>query len=75
MSPQAKKASAAGSTRNSTVGYTGRQGVGKIFYFLDQLRLEAMDAERTIKNLQTDLRLLVRRYEQGLNQPRPFNVV
>lgn len=41
-------------------GYTGRQGVGKMFHYLDQLRLEATDAERTIKNLQTDVRLLVR---------------
>jgi hypothetical protein len=55
------KPGAPGPTRNASVAYTGRQGVGKIFYFVDQLRLEAMDAERTIKSLQTDLRLLVRR--------------
>jgi hypothetical protein len=54
--------SASGPTaRNHNAGgYTGRQGVGKMFHYLDQLRLEATDAERTIKNLQTDVRLLVR---------------
>jgi hypothetical protein len=36
-----------------------------MFYYLDQLRLEATDAERTIKNLQTDVRLLVRSEEHG----------
>ena len=34
-------------------------GLGKVFYFLDQMKLEVTDADRTIKNLQTDMKILV----------------
>lgn len=53
-----KPASRAGA-RNAAVGVAGRTGLGKVFYFLDQMRLEVSDAERTIKTMQTDMRLLV----------------
>ena len=35
-------------------------GLGKVFYLLDQMRQEVTDADRTIKTFQTDLKLLVR---------------
>jgi hypothetical protein len=35
-------------------------GLGKAFYFLDQMKIEVTDADRVIKNLQTDMKFLVR---------------
>jgi hypothetical protein len=39
---------------------TGEAGLGKVFYFLEQMRLEVAEADRTIKSLQTDAKFLVR---------------
>ena len=39
-------------------------GLGKVFYFLDQMKLEVSDADRTIKNLQTDMKILVSARQQ-----------
>jgi hypothetical protein len=35
-------------------------GLGKLCYFLDQMKKEVTDADRSIKTLQTDMKLLVR---------------
>jgi hypothetical protein len=35
-------------------------GLGKVFYFLDQMKMEVTDADRCIKTLQTDIKHLVR---------------
>jgi hypothetical protein len=45
--------------RNSAVGFAGREGLGKVYYFLDQMKLEVTDADRLIKTLQTDNKCLV----------------
>lgn len=43
-------------------GLYGNFGLGKISYFLDQMKSEVAEADRMIKNLQTDTKLLVRTY-------------
>ena len=34
-------------------------GLGKVFYFLDQMKTEVTDADRTIKSLQKDMKFMV----------------
>jgi len=34
-------------------------GLGKVFYFLDQMKTEVTDADRTIKTLQRDMKIMV----------------
>jgi len=46
--------------RGSGGGLAGQSGLGKVFYFLDQMRLEVTDADKTIKTLQSDMKFLVR---------------
>jgi hypothetical protein len=41
-------------------GIAGQTGLGKVFYFLDQMKLEVTEADRTIKSLQMDMKFLVR---------------
>ena len=41
-------------------GLAGQTGLGKVFYFLDQMRLEVTEADKTIKTLQSDMKFLVR---------------
>jgi hypothetical protein len=41
------------------LGVAGQTGLGKVFYFLDQMRLEVADADRTIKSLQAEMKFLV----------------
>jgi hypothetical protein len=45
--------------RQSPSGSMGQAGLGKVFYFLDQMRLEVSGADRTIKTLQIDMKCLV----------------
>jgi len=40
-------------------GFAGRQGLGKVMYFLEQMRTEVTDADRLIKSLQSDIKHLV----------------
>lgn len=42
----------------STPGYGNGAGLGKVFYFLDQMRNEVTDADRTIKSLQKDMKFM-----------------
>lgn len=46
-------------------------GLGKVFYLLDQMKIEVSDADGCIKTLQTDMKLLVRIRTQwrDLNMP------
>jgi hypothetical protein len=37
----------------------GKGGLGKVLYFLDQMKLEVTDADRTIKELQSGMKFLV----------------
>ena len=37
-------------------------GFGKMLYFLDQMKLEVTDADQNIKNLQTEMKCLVRTF-------------
>jgi hypothetical protein len=47
--------------RHIAPGFGGQQqGFGKIYYFLDQMRSEVQEADRTIKSLQTDMKCMVR---------------
>jgi hypothetical protein len=41
-------------------GMLSSVGLGKVFYFLEQMKVEVTEADRTIKTLQTDMKLLVR---------------
>jgi len=45
---------------NAGAGRPGTQtgGLGKVFYFIDQMKMEVVEADRAIKSLQTDIRLL-----------------
>ena len=45
--------------RGGTKGIAGQNGLGKVFYFLDQMRLEVTEADKTIKSLQSDTKFLV----------------
>ena len=56
------------SNGSSKPNLASQKGLGKVFYFLDQMRTEVLDADRTIKalqsemkSLQTDMRYLVSR--------------
>lgn len=40
-------------------GYGNGAGIGKVFYFLDQMRVEVTEADKTIKSLQKDLKFMV----------------
>lgn len=40
-------------------GTYGNLGLGKLSYFLDQMKSEVSDADRMIKHLQTDMKVLV----------------
>lgn len=42
-------------------GLVGQPGLGKVLYFLDQMRSEVTDADKMIKSLTTDMRCLVSR--------------
>jgi len=42
-------------------GLVGQPGLGKVLYFLDQMRSEVSDADKMIKSLTTDMRCLVSR--------------
>jgi FtsZ-binding cell division protein ZapB len=53
-----KSSSASGTGRQTSAGYSGQAGLGKVFHFLDQMRLEVTNAERTIKSLQSDSKFL-----------------
>jgi len=57
--PQQQRPRRQNPPRNTAVGFAGRQGLGKVFYFLDQMRLEVTDADRMIRNLQMDIKHLV----------------
>lgn len=59
---QPRAASTSRSTSSSTSGLAGQQGFGKMFYFLDQMRLEVTDADRKIKSFQTDMKFMVSVY-------------
>jgi hypothetical protein len=37
----------------------GAGGLGKVFHYLEQMKMEVTDADRTIKTLQTDMKFLV----------------
>jgi hypothetical protein len=51
--------------RHIAPGFAGQQqGFGKMYYFLDQMRSEVQEADRTIKSLQTDMRCMVRIFLQ-----------
>ncbi|CAB9511457.1 secreted protein [Seminavis robusta] len=43
--------------RNVT-GYSNGAGLGKVFYFLDQMKNEVTEADRTIKTLQKDMKFM-----------------
>jgi hypothetical protein len=43
----------------TSVPRNSEAGLGKVFYFLEQMRLEVAEADRTIKSLQTDAKFLV----------------
>mmetsp|Transcript_28745 Transcript_28745/g.32223 ORF Transcript_28745/g.32223 Transcript_28745/m.32223 type:complete len:734 (+) Transcript_28745:124-2325(+) len=46
-----------------TIGSNGTwssMGLGKVFYLLDQMKMEVTEADQCIKTLQTDMKLLVR---------------
>jgi hypothetical protein len=45
--------------RNNSLGLAGKQGLGKVFYFLEQMKTEVTDADQLIKTLQRDMKLLV----------------
>lgn len=46
--------------RSTPGGIAGQQGFGKMYYFLDQMKLEVTDADKNIKSLQTDMKCMVR---------------
>lgn len=51
-----------------TIGSNGAlspAGLGKIFYLLDQMKTEMTEADQSIKNFQTDMKLLVRIFPFG----------
>jgi hypothetical protein len=54
-----KERKSASVPRSNSVGMNGEHGLGKVFYFLEQMRLEVSEADRTIKNLQTESKFLV----------------
>lgn len=43
----------------NAAGYGNPVGLGKVFYFLDQMRAEVTDADKTIKTLQKDMKFMV----------------
>ena len=51
--------------RSNNAGVGGEAGLGKVFYFLEQMRLEVTEADRTIKSLQSDAKFLVRSTKNG----------
>ena len=38
----------------------GEKGLGKVFYYLEQMKQEVTDADKTIKSLQSDMKFMVR---------------
>lgn len=56
--PQQRRAATAPRS-TPVVGIGGEAGLGKVLYFLDQMRAEVTVADRTIKSLQTDAKFLV----------------
>jgi hypothetical protein len=49
------------------VGTWSSVGLGKVLYFLDQMKMEVTDSDRCIKNLQADMKLLVRLVDFGVS--------
>ena len=45
-------------SRNNGGGLAAQSGLGKVFYFLDQMKMEVTEADKTIKSLQADLRFV-----------------
>ena len=61
--PKKKPAQVRGGKLPQTIdsnGVLSSVGLGKVFYFLEQMKVEVTEADRTIKTLQTDMKLLVR---------------
>lgn len=60
--PKKKAAQNRGGKLPQTIGSNGvlsSVGLGKVFYFLEQMKVEVTEADRIIKTLQTDMKLLV----------------
>jgi len=67
--PPAKKEEKQPTTRTpvrtqSQGGRSNQTGLGKVFYFLDQMKLEVTDADKTIKQLQSDMKHMKERNKQ-----------
>ena len=57
---KARSASTPTSRPRPTPSMSGKQGFGKMLHYLDQMRLEVTDADRTVRTLQTDMKCMVR---------------